>query len=214
MGQIRDEERKKFWGPELEEQIAVQENATIHPGMMFTHAKGIMEKTKLWQIVRKMPKGALLHAHLDAMVEFDFVFDVLLSTPGMHIACTSGHLASEAARSDALFEFKFFKSEQGSDSNIWSEDCKLSTFVLLTKAAETFPGGGRPAFVRWLKSRVTVSQIDSVEQHHGVDHIWRRFERCFLVINSILHYEPILRAFLHRLMSLFYADGIYWAEIR
>jgi adenosine deaminase CECR1 len=35
-----------------------------------------------------------------------------------------------------------------------------------------------------------------------------------MVINNIIHYEPIWRAFLRRLMTLLAADGVYWAEIR
>lgn len=214
VAKIRDEEQKQFWKPELEEQIAVAENATIHPGMMFTHAKGIMEKTKLWQIVRKLPKGALLHAHLDAIVDFDYLFDVLLNTPGIHISSSTGSLATESARSDGLVQFKFFKSEQGSDSNIWSEDYRPDTFVLLSKAADVYPDTGKAGFISWLKSRCTISETDSVEQHHGVDHIWERFQTCFVIIGTIIHYEPIFRAFLQRMMNLFYADGVYWAEIR
>ena len=124
--------------------------------MMFTHAKGIMEKTKLWQIVRKMPKGALLHAHLDAIVDFDFLFDVLLNTPGIHISSTTGSLATESARSDGLVQFKFFKSEQGSDSNIWSENYPSDTYVLLRKAADAFPGTGRAGFIKWLDRKSVV----------------------------------------------------------
>jgi adenosine deaminase CECR1 len=65
VGRIRGEEQTHIWTPGLEEQIAQQQDVTIYPGMMFALAKDIMEKTKLWRIVRRMPKGALLHAHCD-----------------------------------------------------------------------------------------------------------------------------------------------------
>ena len=71
-----------------------------------------MEKTKLWQIIRKMPKGALLHAHMDAMVDFDYLFDVLLKTEGIHIQCVEA-LSTPTALEGAPFKFKFFKSEKG-----------------------------------------------------------------------------------------------------
>lgn len=41
----------------------------VFPGMCFTLAKERMESTKLWEIVKHFPKGALLHAHLEAMVD-------------------------------------------------------------------------------------------------------------------------------------------------
>lgn len=74
-----------------------------------------MEKTKLWQIVRKMPKGALLHAHMDAMVDFDYLFNVLLATKGMHIYCAQ-HLGSEEAREGGSFKFRFQKVDRGMSS--------------------------------------------------------------------------------------------------
>jgi adenosine deaminase CECR1 len=80
--------------------------------MMFSLAKDKMEKTKLWQIIRKMPKGALLHAHMDAMVDFDFLFDILLKEPGMPISCPTP-LATPTALEAAPIKFQFLKSTAG-----------------------------------------------------------------------------------------------------
>lgn len=48
---------------------AEDEDGDVFPGMSFTLAKDRMVQTKLWKIVKKLPKGALLHAHLEAMVD-------------------------------------------------------------------------------------------------------------------------------------------------
>lgn len=45
--------------------------------MCFTLAKERMERTELWKIVKKFPKGALLHAHLEAMVDSKLCFVVV-----------------------------------------------------------------------------------------------------------------------------------------
>lgn len=215
VARIREEERRTTWTPSLEEHIAQKEkNITVHPGMMFSLSKDTMEKTKLYQIITKMPKGALLHAHCDAMVDFDYLFDVLLKTPGMHIWCDNSHLATDSAREQAPPVICFREKEHPTDTSIWSESYTPGTPIPLVHAASTFPGGGTPAFLSWLKSRCTISQTDSIEQHHGVDAIWRKFIACFRVIGTFIHYEPIFRAFLQRLMSLLHADGIRWAEVR
>lgn len=203
---------KEIWTPDLEEQIAQKSSTTIHPGMMFTQAKDIMEKTKLWKIVRKMPKGALLHAHCDAMVDFDYLFEVLLTTPGIHIWSETSHLATPEAREKALFLVRF-KETNHEEGSIWEESYVPGTPILLTKAADDFPGG-KTEFLKWLKTRCTLSQTDSLEQHHGIGHIWQKFQNCFIVIGTFIHYEPVFRAFLRRLMSSLYADGISWTEIR
>lgn len=215
VARIRDEERRTIWTPGLEEQIALQEkNITVHPGMMFSLAKDKMEQTRLYQIVRRMPKGALLHAHMDAMVDFDYLFDVLLKTPGIHIWSNDGPLATESARAKASIAIRFREKQHPTDTSIWDASYAPGTPIPLVHAASVFPGGGTPAFLRWLKSRCTISQTDAVEQHHGVDAIWTKFSSCFLVIGTFIHYEPVFRAFLRRLMALLHADGIRWAEMR
>ncbi|TPX15780.1 uncharacterized protein E0L32_000114 [Thyridium curvatum] len=226
VARIRDEEKRAIWNPSLEEALASTAGTTgacLHPGMMFTHAKGLMERTRLWRIVRRMPKGALLHAHCDAMVQFDYLFDVLLSTPGMHILSPDAHFADGEARRRGVVQFCFRERDHVDDCpSIWTPDYVPGTPLLLTKMADEFPeeggegggGGGRKGFLAWLKTRVTISQTDSVEQHHGVDHIWRKFMNCFLCLGTIIHYEPIWRAFLQRLMADLHDDGVSWAEVR
>lgn len=90
--------------------MAKKTGENVYPGMMFGLAKERMERTKLWQIVRKMPKGALLHAHLDAMVDLDFIFGALLGTPGMHVYCERS-LSDPAALEFPPIRFKYLKSE-------------------------------------------------------------------------------------------------------
>ncbi|KAI0433537.1 adenosine/AMP deaminase [Xylaria sp. FL1042] len=210
---IRDEERNTVWTPQLEDALAQKaDNITVHPGMMFSLSKARMESTKLWRIVRQMPKGALLHAHLDAMVDFDFLFAVLLETPGMHIEADRP-LSDPAALDDAMVKFRFFKTPRTA-ANIWNQAYVAHTHVLLTQAADAFPESGRQGFLKWLYGRATISRTEAVEQHHGVDHVWRKFFTCFRVVNSIIHYEPIFRRFLRRLMSLLKADGVNYTEIR
>ncbi|KAK0635170.1 hypothetical protein B0T17DRAFT_486108 [Bombardia bombarda] len=219
VGRIRAEEQQTTWTPALEEKIASapeNENVTVFPGMMFSLAKPTMESTKLWRIVRRMPKGALLHAHCDAMVDFDYLLNVVLETPGMHIACPDGALATPAERRDGGVTIRFKKSttSAGQSQSVWDAKYEPGTFIPIAKAADEYPDGGRQGFLAWLKSRCVISQTDAVDQHHGLTEIWRKFMGCFAVIGSIIHYEPIWRAFLQRLMSILVADGVYWTEIR
>ncbi|KAH7193565.1 uncharacterized protein B0J16DRAFT_81927 [Fusarium flagelliforme] len=209
---IRDQENDKVWTPQVEEELAQARNERIFPGMMFMLAKDRMEKTNLWKIVRRMPKGALLHAHMDAMVNFDFLFDQLLSLPGMHIS-SDQPLNTDESREEATPSFRYRK-QTDSDTSIWDENYKPGTFALLTKSADEFPNGGRVGFLKWLKGRCTLSVTDSHEQHHGIDAIWEKFVKCFMVCATIIHYEPMYRAFLRKLMKTLKDDGVNWAELR
>ncbi|KAI0134205.1 adenosine/AMP deaminase [Xylariales sp. AK1849] len=213
VARIRNEEKRTIWTPQLEDSLAREAgDMTVYPGMMFSLSKARMESTKLWEIVRQMPKGALLHAHMDAMVDFKFLLDVLLKEPGIHIM-SDRPLSSPNALAVAPLTFRFRKTAL-TEGDIWSENYTPDTLILLTQAADAFPDGGRDGFFNWLYSRCTLSRTDAVAQHHGVDEIWRKFYSCFRVVDSIVHYEPIYRKFLRRLMSLLKADGINWCELR
>lgn len=180
--------------------------------MAFTLAKERMEKTKLWQIVRRMPKGALLHAHMDAMVDFDFLFDVLLSTPGMHIYCAQA-LSTPHALEVGQFKFRYFKSKK-TDTSIWNDSYEPNTPITVTQAADSFPNGGKEGFLRWLKDRCTITITENLEQFHGVDAVWRKFTSIFVILNTMIFYEPIFRAFMRRLMKLSLDDGVKWLDLR
>ena len=43
------------------------------PAMHFFRAKPLMEKSKVFQLIKKMPKGSLLHVHNSASVSSEFV---------------------------------------------------------------------------------------------------------------------------------------------
>ena len=209
---IRAHEQDTVWTASVEEDLARATGQTIFPGMMFRLAKDRMEGTRLWGIVRRMPKGCLLHAHLDAMVDFDFILEELMKQPGMHMSSDMA-LDSPDARDNAALMFRY-RAQERTQGSLWDSGYDAGTFILLTKVADEFPDGGRAGFLKWLKTRCTLSLTDSHEQHHGVDAIWKKFTKCFRVVATMIHYEPIFRLFLSRLMSLLKADGLNWVELR
>ncbi|RKF77876.1 Adenosine deaminase 2 [Golovinomyces cichoracearum] len=214
--QIRDEEQRTVWASEAKATLCLESAVKHFPGMAFSLAKERMEKTKLWQIVKRMPKGALLHAHLDAMVDLDFLFDVLLSMPGMHIYCAVP-LSNTTELEKASVRFKFVKSvdnEANQNHSIWNTDYIPFTPVPVTIAADSFPHGGRPAFLAWLRDRCTITECESIEHYRGVDEIWMKFSSVFLILDTIIFYEPIFRLCLQRIMAQLLADGVRWVDLR
>ncbi|RDA88623.1 hypothetical protein CP532_5829 [Ophiocordyceps camponoti-leonardi (nom. inval.)] len=203
---IRRREQATVWVPKHER------DDVVFPGMMFRLAKDRIEETALWRIIRRMPKGCLLHAHMDAMVDFDFLLDELLATPGMHMA-SDRSICSSAAREEACLFFRY-RAESRTGGSVWDEAYQPNEFLLLTHLADSFPEGGRKGFLAWLKSRCMLSLADCHEHHLGIDAIWAKFTLCFRTVATIIHYEPMFRAFLRRLMHLLMADGVTWAELR
>lgn len=211
---IRFEEQQTIWTKEYEDSLAATEG-DIYPGMMFNLARDRMENTKLWKIIKKMPKGALLHCHLEAMVDLDWLLEELFTVGGMHIMALEPMTTPEL-RETTPIEFKWLRSAATTDATatMWSDTYKAEDAVPVEVAAESFPNGGRDAFKAWLRSRVTITAEESLKHHHGPNAIWKKFTSCFGVMATLLHYEPIWRGFIRRMLKGLLDDGVQYVDLR
>lgn len=213
LSRILAEEHQTIWNSEVQDDLARQEGVNLHPGMMFPLARDTMEKTKSWQILKRMPKGALLHAHQDAMIDVDWLIDEVLATEGM-VMLAKESLCGPAARAEGEVLFRYSRGPLAAASSIWSEEYQASHPVPMKEAAASFPDGAIEGFKTWLKSRCTITPEESIKHHHGLDAVWRKFRSCFPILNSMEYYEPILRASMQRLLRQLVDDGLRWVDFR
>lgn len=218
---IREKELRDVWtndgnGPDDE---------LLYPGMMFTAARERMEQTKLWKILERMPKGALLHAHMEAMFDLDFLIDLALSTPGIHMSAPAPLLTdTDFVKGPFTFQYSSTLPETSSDDSsnnnnsnkepVWSKQYKPSSLVDIRTSAATYPNGGEAGFRKWLKSRMMISPDHSYYHHHGVNAIWDIFVRVFPVLRCLVYYEPIFRLCFRRLLTQLARDGIRYVDFR
>ncbi|KAI5821426.1 hypothetical protein BZA77DRAFT_299537 [Pyronema omphalodes] len=208
ISKIRAKEAASVWA-KVEEQ-----EGDVFPGMCFTLAKERMERTELWKIVKKFPKGALLHAHLEAMVDMDWLLDHCLATKGMHMFSDRPLTTENLETADVQFTFR--PETVNSAASIYTNAYEPSSLVPVNVAADTFPSSGSPqdAFRAWFKSRTTITPDESMKHHEGINLIWAKFQSIFGVIQQIIYYEPIFRAFVREVLENVYDDGCSWADIR
>ncbi|KAL8952850.1 MAG: hypothetical protein Q9222_001242 [Ikaeria aurantiellina] len=206
VSRIRSEEQQTLWTNDGSE-------INHYPGMMFSLAKKRLEQSKLFQILRRMPKGALLHAHMDAMIDAHFLVDQALATAGMAIHASHA-LDTTEARKQASVTFSYSKSLDPSTASIWSQGYQADQAVPAAMAADSFPDGGRAGFKAWIIKRSIITPEESLNHHEGLDAVWAKFSSCFVVLGSILRYEPIFRASVQRLLHELCEDGLQWADFR
>ncbi|KAI1485521.1 hypothetical protein F5X96DRAFT_674555 [Biscogniauxia mediterranea] len=210
---IRQYEIDHFW--RKAGSYGLEENERF-AGMMFAKAKPLIPSTKLWDIVSRMPKGSLLHAHPSALLGFERVFNIILETEGMVIT-SSQDVSTKVSAQNASISFLHVNNitavAEQVKASIHSPEYVPGTLVPVTLAADAFPGG-REGFINFLMSKVTVSPEESTRHDLGVDAIWRDFQKCFDPAGSALNYEPVIRKFYQYLFEGFVDDGISWAEFR
>lgn len=220
---IRKRELKERWTSEYEESLAEHNDGNLYAGMMFSLARDRAESTELWHILECMPKGCLLHAHMDAMVNIEWLVDQNLQEKGMHIlaeapltvekrSAMSGRTAAPA------FEIRYFSESDMAKVNnkgisIWKSNYIANTPISIREAQRTFPDDDT-TFKKWLVSRCRIDPEESLQHHHGVDAIWRKFQSTFPVIEQLLFYEPIFRRAMQKLLTDLAKDGIMYVDMR
>ncbi|KAF2470990.1 Metallo-dependent hydrolase [Lindgomyces ingoldianus] len=210
--QIRFEEQQTLWTKEYEDSL-VSQHVDVFPGMMFSLAKDRMEKSKLWQIIKRMPKGTLLHCHLEAMVDLDWAIGEAFATEGVCIR--SDHpLSSPAALLKTGFSFTFSKTQARDNVSIWSDHYTSGALISIATAAETFPSGGRKGFIEWIQSRCSITAEEHLAHHEGPNEVWRKFLSCFPILGSLIFYEPIYRKFVRKMCKQLLDDGVYYVDMR
>ncbi|KAE8355409.1 hypothetical protein BDV28DRAFT_129071 [Aspergillus coremiiformis] len=196
----------------LDERDSVQLNK--NPMYMPHLTRDQVQRSGLWKILQKMPKGSLLHAHMDTMFDIDFVIEEAFLTPGVHIYAAKPFITQHDYK-EGLFYFQYSPRIQNleNEPTLWEASYKPSTLISLQKAASSFPNGGGVGFRDWLKRRCIFTSEYSHRQHRADDRL-NIYKTLSVVINSLLSYESIFRPCLRRMFSRLTADGINYVELR
>lgn len=147
------------------------------------------------------------------MVDLDWLIEGAFTTQGIHIHADA-HLDPTSSDNSTPFLFKWLHAPKTAGASIWSDEYVAHEYVPIDVAADTFPAGGKEGFKKWLKSRVTITQEESLRHHHGPNDVWRKFTSCFGILASLLFYEPTYRMFLRRMFKDLLDDGVRYVDIR
>ncbi|KAF2017875.1 Metallo-dependent hydrolase [Aaosphaeria arxii CBS 175.79] len=210
--QIRFEEQQTLWTRDFEDSL-VKNHVDVFPGMMFSLAKDRMERSKLWKIVQKMPKGALLHCHFEAMVDLDWALEEAFATEGVCLY-SKEPLNSASALKTASILFSWTKTRANTEVSLYSEQYTPETLIPINIAADTFPDGGRRGFIEWIRSRTSITDDEHLAHHEGPNEIWKKFLSCFPILGSLVYYEPIFRKFVRKMCKQLVDDGVYYVDLR
>ncbi|KAH9848879.1 Metallo-dependent hydrolase [Lenzites betulinus] len=209
---IRTEENEIVWGPDAP---PIPGSMHVFPGMEFLTARETIVKTKLFQVVSKMPKGALLHSHLDATVNARVLLRIALKHRSIHVR--SSVLLTEDTLPAALPEFSPLPKVE------WTELASLTNsvyepgqWVPLAKARETFDPslGGPEGFDEWVVRALTINPSEAYVTHNTTAKIWAKFGTTFAVARGLTRYFPIFAEYVREFFLASIEDGISYIETR
>lgn len=115
-----------------------------------------------------MPKGSLLHAHLDAVVDAAFLLKLALAQPAIHVR-TSTALTAESIK-NVLPEFRGLPSSEFTDVKSLTNNYVSGTWVDIRRARESFDPalGGPSGFDSWVIGALTINPSEAYGTHNTV----------------------------------------------
>lgn len=116
-----------------------------------------------------MPKGALLHAHLDATVNAEYLLQLALKYPAMHVRIQQPLSPTNLAAN--LPEFRILPQDQFSDQGTLTDaSYSMGSWVSLQNARNSFAPelGGKDGFDRWVIGSMTINPSEAYGTHNTV----------------------------------------------
>jgi adenosine deaminase CECR1 len=206
---VRADEAVSVW--------SVQQDEVPHPfpGMEFLTGRNIIQKSKLFRIISKMPKGALLHAHLDLTVGAKTLLDIALRYPAVHVS--SPECITPANMVSIQPNLRPITANQNAAvTSLTDRAYRPDSWIPLAVARERFDPalGGPEGFDRWLTSKMSINPSDAYITHNNNIRIWDVFRSAVTLTRNLVYYFPIWGEYIRHFLQETYEDGISYVEAR
>ncbi|ORY86130.1 hypothetical protein BCR37DRAFT_336487, partial [Protomyces lactucae-debilis] len=161
-------------------------------------------------LLKRMPKGALLHAHFDASVECSVLLEQARQNKHLHVKFDRPLRAKEGCWNAPIPSFRPFKEVQGTEPGIdW---CPWST---VQKTWSDISGSsGYDTADAWLRSAIELQRHQVEPAELSINDVWASFLKSFGIIEGLLFYETALRAYCLHLFEQLLQDGLCYVELR
>ncbi|XP_055680029.1 adenosine deaminase 2-like [Lutzomyia longipalpis] len=175
----------------MEEIVAGMHNSSnFLPSHHFFRVKEKIEKSKVFKLIQKMPKGAILHAHLSAMVSSEWLLKNVTYREGAIIYTNSKNIKKFTfQRPDPPQEWAYLSNLRDSADNV-------------------------TAFDEWLESKFNLYTPNPETDYPDIDVVWTRFENMFTATSELIRYVPVFKDYVYQMLEELDADNVMYAEFR
>ncbi|XP_051546062.1 adenosine deaminase 2-A [Myxocyprinus asiaticus] len=195
-GGIELNEREKLLDAKLQNlKQHEMESGQFPPSMHFFKAKPLIEKSPVFSLIHKMPKGAALHVHDFAMVGVEWLVKNVTYRENCYVCFTDDHSV----------QFTFSSGQPVSRP-------RCSSWTLLRSLREKIKNSTNldNSFIQ----NLTLFTEEPDRAYPSQDVVWKRFEQAFLVAYGLVTYAPVFKDYLYEGLRQFYEDNVMYVEIR
>ncbi|KAH1008710.1 hypothetical protein HUJ05_009243 [Dendroctonus ponderosae] len=165
--------------------------AAFSAGESFLTAKEKIDKSKVFEFIRQIPKGASLHTHLLAAVSADYIIKNFTYEDNVY-GCFN--------------EQKIFKLRVLQDAS-QDRNCSWKSLKAYRREFEE----KQRNFDDFLNTQL-VLDVRSLNQ--SKEEVWATFKNTFSTLYDLVSYKGFFGRFVFRLLEELYADNVIYTELR
>ncbi|KAF3816488.1 hypothetical protein GH733_014661 [Mirounga leonina] len=167
------------------------------PSMHFFQAKHLIEKSEVFNLLKKMPKGAALHVHDFGILSMNWLVKNVTYRPHCHFCITP----------KGALKFKFAYPTPPTPM-----PAECSEWVLLEKYRKEMQNVTE--FDNGLLKNFTLMTENPDVDYANQNIVWSKFQTIFFTISGLVHYAPVFRDYVFQALEEFYQDNVFYLELR
>ncbi|XP_071099548.1 adenosine deaminase AGSA-like [Haliotis cracherodii] len=169
-------------------------NGTVFPpAINFFESKKLIDSSKVFQIIKRMPKGGALHTHGSAITSLDWLVKNVTYRANCYMCHDNqGHL-----------QMHFY------DTPPQPSYCQWESVQHVRERS-----GNAQLFDQQLIKNISIIVDDPHSTYVTVNDVWRRFGLYFKIVNGLYRYTPIFKDYLQQALREFEEDNVQYIEIR
>lgn len=155
-----------------------------------------INQSDLFKIIKKMPKGGMLHAHDTALCSTDYVVSITYRD----------HLWQCYNLTNVNHIQFLFSREQPTDIP--------DDFSEWTLVADERLKVGNEVYDKKIRKLFTLFTDDPINAFKDINDVWSRFMHIFMAVDPLITYVPVWQDYYRNALKELYADGVQYLEFR
>lgn len=168
--------------------------STFNPSHHLFEVLDNVKNSELFKILRKMPKGGILHAHDTGLCSANYLVQ-LTYEPNLW----------QCDKDNKIVQFLFSPDKPSQRNNC---EWNLVSEVRLRAGKENYDTKIRKLFTLFDRD------VNPKIQFNDINAVWQRFMGLFGTVGPIVTYAPVWKAYYKQALREMYEDGVQYLEFR
>lgn len=165
------------------------------PSRHFFDVMDQIRASKLFKILRRMPKGAILHAHDTALASTDFLVSL---TYREHLWQCNDTFKGE------IVSLRFARDPPAADSEHFT----------WTRVADERTRLGQVNYDAHIRSLFSLRTDNPREAYRDINDVWEKFMGIFFLVEPLVTYVPVWRDYYRQSLLEAFEDNVQYLEFR